>query len=74
MQPSPNCPCCRTPVHKAELIVVETDLQRTMLSGPLPARGFGYVCPNPQCGILLPIWPEKAGESIANKPKGEKPM
>jgi len=54
----PKCPTCGTQVSAAELVVVNTDLQRTKLYGPIPARGYGYVCPNASCGVLLPLWPQ----------------
>lgn len=62
MQLPPKCPACQKPITKAALVKIETDTQQTKLYGPLPPYGLGYVCPNPQCNVLLPVWPAEGGK------------
>lgn len=54
---SGKCPTCGIVINSAAVIKIETDTHGTTLFGPLPEYGFAYVCPNPKCGVLLPIWP-----------------
>ena len=52
-----NCPACGKQIAKARLEKIDTDMEATQLSGPIPAYGFAYVCPNAACNKMLPIWP-----------------
>ena len=57
-----KCPNCGEPVAKARIEKIDTDANLTKLHGPLPFAGLAFVCPNPQCNVLLPIWPITTGE------------
>lgn len=54
---TPKCPNCGEQVPKARIEKIETDTVTTDLMGPLPRAGLVFVCPNPACNVILPIWP-----------------
>jgi hypothetical protein len=56
-----KCPHCKQTVEKALIEIIEPDTQATRLFGAMP-RGLAFVCPNPQCRVILAIIPMPQAE------------
>ncbi len=51
-----KCPQCKRTIDKAIIEIIEPDTNATRLYGGMP-RGLAFVCPHPQCGVILGIVP-----------------